>query len=128
MVATITTNKIFTGKIYAKDNPNSCMVDVKGDIQFSISMAYNDIECDVKREARGIYTKQVWLIFVDLRVLKNDNITFFHQVIIQHHDSVVTSSDLGLALHCQYDLGNKTVVNGVDLEVKGEIKPTLLRI
>ena len=39
------------------------------------------------------------------------------QVIIQHHDSVVTSSDLGLALHCQYDLGNKTVTNGLDLEV-----------
>jgi hypothetical protein len=29
MVATITTNKIFTGKIYAKENPNSCVVDVK---------------------------------------------------------------------------------------------------
>jgi len=105
MVATITTNKIFTGKIYAKDNPNSCVVDVKGDIEFSIKMAYNDIECDVKREALGVYT---------------------NQVIIQHHDSVVTSSDLGLALHCQYDLGNKTVTNGLDLEVKGEIQPALV--
>ena len=47
-------------------------------------------------------------------------------MIIQHHDSVVTSSDLGLALHCQYDLGNKTVSNGLDLEVKGEIQPSLL--
>jgi hypothetical protein len=51
-------------------------------------MAYNDLECNVKREALGVYT---------------------NQVIIQHHDSVVTSSDLGLALHCQYDLGNKSV-------------------
>ena len=105
MVATITTNKIFTGKIYAKDNPNSCVVDVKGDIQFSISMAYNDIGCDVQRESLGVYT---------------------NQVIIQHHDSVVTSSDLGLALHCQYDLGNKTVTNGLDLEVNGEIEPALV--
>ena len=48
------------------------------------------------------------------------------QVIIQHHDSVVTSSDLGLALHCQYDLGNKTVTNGLDLEVNGEIEPALV--
>jgi hypothetical protein len=39
---------------------------------------------------------------------------------------VVTSSDLGLALHCQYDLTNRTVNNGVDLEVKGEIEPSLL--
>ena len=39
---------------------------------------------------------------------------------------MVTSSDLGLALHCQYDLTNRTVNNGVDLEVKGEIEPSLL--
>ena len=65
MVATITTNKIFTGKIYAKDNPNSCVVDVDGDIEFSISMAYNDLECNVKREALGVYTNQVALKFSD---------------------------------------------------------------
>ena len=59
MVATITTNKIFSGKIYAKDNPNSCVVDVENDIQFSISMTYNDIGCDVKREELGVYTNQV---------------------------------------------------------------------
>ena len=76
-----------------------------GAIQFSISMAYNDIDCDVKREELGVYT---------------------NQVIIQHHDSVVTSNDLGLALHCQYDLGNKTVTNGLDLEVNGEIEPALV--
>ena len=48
------------------------------------------------------------------------------QVIIQHHDSVVTSADLGLALRCQYDLGNRTVTNGLDLEVRGEISPALV--
>ena len=48
------------------------------------------------------------------------------QVIIQHHDSVVTSSDLGLALHCQYDLGNKTITNSLDLEVNGEIEAALV--
>ena len=47
-------------------------------------------------------------------------------MIIQHHDSVVTSSDLGLALHCQYDLGNKTISNGLDLEVNGEIESALV--
>ena len=47
-------------------------------------------------------------------------------MIIQHHDSVVTSSDLGLALHCQYDLGNKTITNGLDLEVNGEIESALV--
>ena len=43
MVATITTNKIFSGKIYAKDNPNSCVVDVENAIEFNIKMGYNDI-------------------------------------------------------------------------------------
>ena len=62
MVATITTNKIFTGKIYAKDNPNSCVVDVDEDIEFSISMAYNDLECNMKRESLGVHTNQVGLL------------------------------------------------------------------
>ena len=64
MVATITTNKIFSGKIYAKDNPNSCVMDVENDIQFSISMKYNDIGCDVKREGLGTYTNQVCKTFI----------------------------------------------------------------
>jgi hypothetical protein len=58
----------------------------------------------VRREAAGVY--------------KND-------VIIQHHDRIVTSDDLGLALTCQYDLANKSVSNTVDLDVTGEIAPSL---
>ena len=61
--------QIFNGKIYAKDNPNSCVVDVESEIEFSIKMAYNDLECNVKRKAQGVYT---------------------NEVIIQHHDSIVT--------------------------------------
>ncbi|QQP39825.1 Putative LOC100169340 [Caligus rogercresseyi] len=76
MIATVRTNKIFNGKIYAKDNPNSCVVDVQNGIEFSIKMDYNDIECNVKRESDGVYA---------------------NEVIIQHHDRIVTSSDLGLA-------------------------------
>lgn len=38
---------------------------------------------------------------------------------------IVTSSDLGLALTCQYDLTNKTVSNDVDLGVTGDIEPSL---
>ena len=71
-----------------------------GDIEFSIAMAYNDLECNVRRESMGVYTSQV---------------------IIQHHDSIVTSADLGLALHCQYDLGEcwqgKRVLHGSLLKI-----------
>eukprot|EP00095_Tigriopus_kingsejongensis_P007697 maker-scaffold142_size315517-snap-gene-1.10 protein:Tk07697 transcript:maker-scaffold142_size315517-snap-gene-1.10-mRNA-1 annotation:"hypothetical protein DAPPUDRAFT_214208" len=104
MIATVRTNKIFNGKIYAKDNPNSCVVDVENGIEFSIKMAYNDIECNVKRKAQGVYS---------------------NEVIIQHHDSIVTSADLGLALNCQYDLSNRTIINDFDLSIEGEIEPSL---
>ena len=36
-------------------------------------------------------------------------------MIIQHHDSIVTALDLGLALNCQYDLSNRTILNDFDL-------------
>jgi hypothetical protein len=45
--------------------------------------------------------------------------------VIQHHDMIVTSSDLGLALTCQYDMTNRTVSNDADLGVKGDIEAAL---
>ena len=83
MVATITTNKIFSGKIYAKDNPNSCVVDVENEIQFSISMTYNDIGCDVKREELGVYTNQV-----------SGCVIFIPSLIVQHCHRVFMMSSL----------------------------------
>ena len=74
MVAIITTNKILAWKIYASDNPNSCVVDVEGDIEFSFSMGYNDIECSVKREPGGVYSKQV-----GHRVIGSDSSLYSHQ-------------------------------------------------
>lgn len=50
---------------------------------------------------------------------------YLNDVVIQHHDTIVTSSDLGLAVTCQYDLTNKTVSNEVDLGIHGDIPPAL---
>ena len=91
-------------QIYAKGSPVSCMVDVDSSMEFSITMQYTDLACGVEREGLGGYT--------------ND-------VIIQHHDSIVTSADLGLQLSCEYDLTNKSVSNNVDLQLTGEILPSL---
>ena len=55
MIATVRTNKIFNGKVYAKDNPNSCVTDVENGIEFSITMGYNDIECNVKRKGMKLF-------------------------------------------------------------------------
>lgn len=104
MVAKIRTSKIFNGKIYAKGSPNSCVNDVTASLDFELRMAYNDIECNVHKDGLGRYS--------------ND-------IILQHHDRIVTSADLGLSVHCQYDLGNKSVSNQVDLEIKGDITPVL---
>ncbi|KAJ8682131.1 hypothetical protein QAD02_017923 [Eretmocerus hayati] len=104
MVARIQTSKLFNGKVYAKGSPNSCVQDVKGALEFELRMAYDDLECNVKQQGLGRY---------------------LNDVVIQHHDTIVTSSDLGLAVTCQYDLTNKTVSNEVDLGVHGEINPVL---
>lgn len=104
MTANIQTSALFNGKIYAKSSPVNCVVDVSNSLNFSITMAYNDLECGVEREGPGMYT---------------------NEVIVQHHDRIVTSDDLGLDLTCQYDLTNKSVSNTVDLAITGEITPSL---
>ncbi|XP_066975682.1 uncharacterized protein [Macrobrachium rosenbergii] len=104
MVAKIKTSKIFNGKIYAKGSPNTCVNDIEDALEFELRMSYNDIDCDVERDSASRYS--------------ND-------VIIQHHDMIVTSADLGLSVHCQYDLTNKSVSNRVDLTVEGDIRPAL---
>ena len=104
MRANIHTNTLFSGKIYAKGSPLTCVEDIEQNLDFSITFGYNDLDCGVVREREGSYT--------------ND-------VIIQHHDSIVTSKDIGLSITCEYDLSNKTVANMVDLKITGEITPSI---
>ncbi|XP_032585926.1 uncharacterized protein LOC6579715 [Drosophila mojavensis] len=104
MLARIRTSKLFSGKVYAKGSPRSCAVDVRSALDFELRMNYHDLECNVRQSQSGRYV--------------ND-------IIIQHHDMIVTSSDLGLALACQYDLTNKSVTNGVNLDVRGDLTPAL---
>lgn len=104
MLAKIRTSKLFDGKVYAKGAPKSCAIDVKNALEFELQMPYQDIECNVRQNGLGRY---------------------MNDVVIQHHDTIVTSSDLGLAVTCQYDLTNKTVSNEVDLGITGDIEPAL---
>ncbi|KAG0445088.1 hypothetical protein HPB47_023912, partial [Ixodes persulcatus] len=98
MVAKVKTSKVFNGKVYAKARPNSCVTDVVNSLDFQIRMAYHELECDIKQESLG---------------------QFSTDIVIQHHDMIVTNQDLGLSVHCQYDLTNRSVSNGVQLEVDG---------
>lgn len=98
MVAKVRSSKIFDGKIYAKRKPYHCMNDVNESMEFEIHMPYNDLECDVQQPSRGQYT--------------ND-------IVIQHHDTIVTTQDLGLNINCKYDLSNRTISNNVNLDITG---------
>jgi len=101
MVASIKTNKLFSGKIYAKSKPNSCVTDVTNSLNFDLAMGYHDLVCDVKQKDAG---------------------KFVNDLVIQHHDMVVTTKDLGLAINCNYDLTNKSVSNINSLNVDGDLE------
>uniref|UniRef100_A0A0A1X8W7 Cuticlin-1 n=1 Tax=Zeugodacus cucurbitae TaxID=28588 RepID=A0A0A1X8W7_ZEUCU len=104
MIARIRTSKLFDGKVYAKGSPKSCAVDVKNSLEFELHMGYQNLECNVRQSNTGRY---------------------MNDVVIQHHDTIVTSSDLGLAVTCHYDLANKTVSNKVLLDIKDDFEPAL---
>lgn len=97
MVARVRTNRIFRGKIYARERPNSCVRDIVGSLDFDITLPYHDLMCDVRHDAPERFTTDI---------------------IVQHHDRIVTQMDLGLSLLCRFDLANRTVSNGM-LHVEG---------
>lgn len=101
MVAVLHTNKVFNGKIYARQKPNSCVEDVTEALNFEISLEYTDPGCGVKSEEAGQFS-------VDL--------------VLQHHDQIMTSSDLGFALRCSFHLENRSVAHGIELQVNGQIQ------
>lgn len=95
MVARVKTNKLFNGKIYAKNSPLSCVNDISNSMDFELTMAFNDA-CSISRSpATGLFT---------------------NEIVIQHNDMVVTNADMGLNLKCQYDLRNQTVYNNINLD------------
>ncbi|KPM06309.1 PAN domain containing protein 2, partial [Sarcoptes scabiei] len=98
MIARIQTTKVFDGKVYAKTRPNLCVEDIQNSLDFEIRMKYHDIDCDVKEVQNG---------------------HFSNDIVIQHHDMIVTTKDLGLSIHCHYDLSNRSITNNVNLAVDG---------
>ncbi|KAJ8894681.1 hypothetical protein PR048_007346 [Dryococelus australis] len=125
MVARIKTTRLFDGKIYAKGSPNSCVEDVRGRLEFQLSMPYNSVDCQ-SRVGR-LVADRAWLkcACVTVQVRQQGLGRYVNDIVIQNHDVIVTSSDLGLAVTCQYDLTNKSIANEMDLGVQGEARPAL---
>lgn len=105
MVARVRTSKVFDGKIYAKSKPNLCVNDISSSLEFEINMRYHDVDCDVKEATPGHFSSDI---------------------VIQHHDRIVTTKDLGLSIHCKYDLSNRSITNNVNLAVDGWVYSFLL--
>lgn len=97
MIASIQTTKLFNGKVYAKAKPTACVNDVTNQLDFDLAMPYHDILCDVKQKEAG---------------------TFANDIVIQHHDMVVTTKDMGLSVNCNYDLSNKSVTNQSPISIE----------
>jgi len=102
MVAQISTSKVFNGKVYARTRPNSCVEDIANSTEFSINLPYNSVDCDV---------------------VQNGASEFAANIVIQHHDMIVTRSDVGLALHCKYELQNQTVTQFLNSGIEIKLNP-----
>lgn len=50
MRANVKTNKIFDGKIYTQDKPQSCVLDVGNSLDFSLPIFINGDDCGTKTE------------------------------------------------------------------------------
>lgn len=103
MIARVRTSKVFDGKIYSKSKPNLCVNDIHNSLEFEIAMRYQDVDCDVKEVQQGHFSSDI---------------------VIQHHDMIVTTKDLGLSIHCKYDLSNRSITNNVNLAVDGDVDAT----
>ena len=59
MVAHVRTNRVFSGRMYGRTRPNSCVVDIDRSLDFELKLGYNDIDCDVVNRGPGKFTSEV---------------------------------------------------------------------
>lgn len=102
----IETNKLFNGKIYAQSQPKKCVNDIRNQLHFDLSVPYTNVnfnhdqdwlQCDTRQPSSG---------------------RFANDIIIQHHDLVLTTKDLALGVFCKFDLLNSSIAT-VDLKIQG---------
>ena len=93
-----------------------------------MKLGYNDIDCDVENRGPGRFTSEVVIQVCTLSVFYSilwcsicytlppffKHISYYS---FQHHDTIVTSSDVGLRIKCNYNLTNRTVTHTSSLEV-----------
>ena len=59
MIAHVRTNRVFSGRMYGRTRPNSCVVDIDRSLDFELRLGYNDIDCDVVNKISGQFSSDV---------------------------------------------------------------------
>lgn len=87
------------------------MADIEKKYEFSLNIGYNDINCDVNMNSK---TGEVGT-----------------EIILQHHDKIVTSGDIGLHVSCVYNINSSVVYQamelGEELQNRGYAEQLLLK-
>ena len=71
MVAHVRTNRVFSGRMYGRSRPNSCVVDVERSLDFELKLGYNDIDCDVAKDSGGKFSSEVIIQVIHFSVKSN---------------------------------------------------------
>ena len=107
----IETSKLFNGKIYAKTQPKHCVKDVTNQLNFNISLPYIDSVPSQLDIEHG-------LDYFACDTRQSDQGQFANDIVIQHHDLVLTTKDLSLGVYCKFNLKNDSVAK-IDLKIQG---------
>lgn len=73
MVASIHTDRLFDGKVYAKNRPSSCVNDVKNTLDFELRLDYHKPNCDVRQDHPGKFFTE---IIIQVSAEGNEKIVF----------------------------------------------------
>ncbi|XP_054706608.1 uncharacterized protein LOC129216418 [Uloborus diversus] len=103
MLATVKTNSMFKGKVYAKGKPLTCSMDVRNSLEFQLPIPLTGPDCGTTSEEEG---------------------KFSNVLVIQSNDHVVTAMDKAIGIHCSYDVGNRTEETDVNITDPGSSDKT----
>lgn len=87
------------------------MNDVTNQLSFDIHLPYID-------SARSQLESKHGFGFVQCDTRQSEQGQFANDIVIQHHDLVLTTKDLSLGVYCKFDLQNDSVAR-IDLKIQG---------
>ena len=96
MKVSVHSNMLFNGRVYVRDRPKSCFIDVQNAMDFAFPIQLQGKECGTTRESEG---------------------DFSTVLVIQGNDQVVTALDKAIGVRCSFPVGNKTLRGETSLRI-----------